>query len=203
MLSAGKQDVEPVDAEGLARALYATAQEGGTGVNTGRDAATGSAIFSVATPIKQGGSVVGVVALTSAAGEIDRLVRFEREQVLQMFIIALFVSIGLSLVLASTIANPLSDLAAAAELGRDRNCAQDGAGPRAHPRPCRAAGRDRAAVGRHARHGGGALRPDRRERTVRGRRGARDQEPAGLPALGRRHACASPSATTSARSCWT
>jgi two-component system sensor histidine kinase ChvG len=121
VLSAGKQDVAPVDAEGLARAVFATAQEGGTGVNTGRDAATGAAIFSVATPITQGGSVVGVVALTSAAGEIDRLVRFEREQVLQMFIIALFVSIGLSLVLASTIANPLSDLAAAAELGRDRN----------------------------------------------------------------------------------
>ena len=65
--------------------------------------------------------MVGVVALTSAAGEIDRLVRYEREQVLQMFVIALLVSIGLSLVLASTIANPLSDLAAAAELGRDRD----------------------------------------------------------------------------------
>jgi two-component system sensor histidine kinase ChvG len=38
-----------------------------------------------------------------------------------MFVIALMVSIGLSLVLASTIANPLSDLAAAAELGRDRD----------------------------------------------------------------------------------
>jgi two-component system sensor histidine kinase ChvG len=48
-------------------------------------------------------------------------VRAEREQVLQMFVIALLVSIGLSLVLASTIANPLSDLAAAAEIGRDKN----------------------------------------------------------------------------------
>jgi two-component system sensor histidine kinase ChvG len=38
-----------------------------------------------------------------------------------MFVVALLVSIGLSLVLASTIANPLSDLAEAAELGRDRN----------------------------------------------------------------------------------
>jgi two-component system sensor histidine kinase ChvG len=38
-----------------------------------------------------------------------------------MFVIAILVSIGLSLVLASTIANPLSDLAAAAEFGRDRN----------------------------------------------------------------------------------
>ena len=60
-------------------------------------------------------------ALTSPEGEIDGLVRYEREQVLQMFVIALLVSIGLSLVLASTIANPLSDLAAAAELGRDRD----------------------------------------------------------------------------------
>ena len=38
-----------------------------------------------------------------------------------MFIIATLVSIGLSLALAATIANPLSDLAAAAELGRDKN----------------------------------------------------------------------------------
>ena len=38
-----------------------------------------------------------------------------------MFVIAILVSIGLSLVLASTIANPLSDLATAAEIGRDRN----------------------------------------------------------------------------------
>ncbi len=59
--------------------------------------------------------------MTSAAGEIDNLVRGERERVLQMFVIATLVSIGLSLVLASTIANPISDLAAAAELGRDKD----------------------------------------------------------------------------------
>jgi two-component system sensor histidine kinase ChvG len=121
LLTMGGQDPEKVDAEGLARAVFPDALTGETGVNTGRDATTGAAIFSVATPIRRGDQVMGVVALTSAAGEIDRLVRFEREQVLQMFIIALLVSIGLSLVLASTIANPLSDLAAAAELGRDRN----------------------------------------------------------------------------------
>ena len=51
----------------------------------------------------------------------DRKVRIERERVLQMFIVALMVSIGLSLVLASTIANPLADLAEAAELGKDRD----------------------------------------------------------------------------------
>ncbi len=67
------------------------------------------------------GVVRGSVALVSAAGDIDALVRNEREQVLQVFFTAMLVSIGLSLVLASTIANPLSDLAAAAELGRDRH----------------------------------------------------------------------------------
>jgi len=77
-------------------------------------------IFSVAIPIKRNGAPVAVVGVTSPAGELDALVRREREQVLQMFVIAILVSIGLSLLLASTIANPLSDLAAAAELGRDK-----------------------------------------------------------------------------------
>ena len=106
--------------EEVARALYADARTGKTAVKTDQSA-VGGAQFSVATPIWRSGEVVGVVALTSAEGEIDRLVRYEREQILQMFVIALLVSIGLSLVLASTIANPLSDLAAAAEIGRDRD----------------------------------------------------------------------------------
>ncbi len=121
LLALGRQKPPRVDAEGLARAIFPEALTGRTGVNTGRDATTGAAIFSVATPIRSGNAVSGVVALTSAAGEIDRLVRAEREQVLQMFIIALLVSVGLSLVLASTIANPLSALADAAELGRNRD----------------------------------------------------------------------------------
>ena len=106
--------------EEQARALVADTVTIGAQVNTGRQK-DGGTIFSVATPIMQGTNVVGVVSITSAAGEIDELVKREREQVLQMFVIAIFVSIGLSLVLASTIANPLSDLAAAAELGRDKD----------------------------------------------------------------------------------
>jgi len=78
-----------------------------------------STVFAVATPIAQNDNTVGVVVLTSAAGELDQMVRSERERVLQMFVIATVVSIGLSMVLASTISNPLSDLAAAAEIGRD------------------------------------------------------------------------------------
>ncbi|MEM1233642.1 MAG: sensor histidine kinase [Pseudomonadota bacterium] len=109
-----------VSPEDQVRALLPSALVGDTEADTGRDA-EGSSVFSVATPIEQNGQIVGAIALVSAAGEIDLLVRQQREQVLQMFVIALLVSIGLSLVLASTIANPLSDLAAAAELGRDKN----------------------------------------------------------------------------------
>ena len=81
----------------------------------------GGRVFATANPIIQNGNPVGVVALASPSGEIDMLAKRERERVLQMFIVALLVSVGLSLVLASTIANPLADLAEAAELGRDRN----------------------------------------------------------------------------------
>lgn len=84
-------------------------------------AADGGTVFTVSTPIEQSGNVVGAVVLISASGEIDRLVRSERERVLQMFIVATLVSIALSLVLASTISNPISDLAEAAEIGRDRD----------------------------------------------------------------------------------
>jgi two-component system sensor histidine kinase ChvG len=77
--------------------------------------------FIVATAIERDGRPVGVVSITSAAGELDALVSREREQVLRLFLVSMTVSVILSLVLASTIANPLADLAAAAELGRDKN----------------------------------------------------------------------------------
>ncbi len=120
VIPSGAGSGEKADPETLARELFGRARNGETAVNTGRGP-DGGALFTVASPVEQGGVVTGVVALTSAEGEIDALVRFEREQVLQMFVVALLVSIGLSLVLASTIANPLADLAAAAELGRDRD----------------------------------------------------------------------------------
>ncbi|WP_444453963.1 stimulus-sensing domain-containing protein [Rhodobacter capsulatus] len=110
----------PVDTRAIAEALVPQVSAEQTVMSTRRNA-SGATIFSVATGLYQGDKRVGIVAMTSAAGEIDKLVRVEREQVLQMFVIAIIVSIGLSLVLASTIANPLADLAAAAEIGRDRH----------------------------------------------------------------------------------
>lgn len=114
------QPQTPPSIEEQLRPLVNRSIGGETQVSEGLDGA-GGALFSVVTPIQQDGQAVGVVALTSASGEIDAMVRGERERVLQMFVIATLVSIGLSLVLASTIANPLADLAAAAELGRDKN----------------------------------------------------------------------------------
>ena len=120
LTSSDAESAPSARSEDFARELVGDALEGRIRVRNQRDAA-GASVFSVAAPIEHGDEVVGAVALTTIAGQIDLLVRQEREHVLQMFVIATLVSVGLSLVLASTIANPLSDLAAAAELGRDKN----------------------------------------------------------------------------------
>ncbi len=113
-------EVTSLTGEDETRLLLKAALAGETAVRNGRQE-TGESLFSVATPVVEDGVILGVIGLTTIAGEVDTLVRIEREQVLQMFVIAILVSIGLSLVLASTIANPLSDLAAAAEIGRDKH----------------------------------------------------------------------------------
>jgi len=82
---------------------------------------SGDLLFSVTSPITRNGEVLGALVLTTVSGQINEMARNEREQVLQMFVIAILVSIGLSLVLAGTIANPLRDLALAAEAGRSKN----------------------------------------------------------------------------------
>ena len=103
----------------IARRNVGRTMERGTQVFTAGD--DGVRTYMVTTPIMQNGRNVGVAAVATAAGELDRLVAREREQVLRLFLVGLIISVGLSLVLASTIANPLADLAAAAELGRDKN----------------------------------------------------------------------------------
>ena len=105
--------------EDTVRALVPATVTGGTQASS--DNVAGDSVFTVATPILHNGVPVGVVAIVSTSGEIENLVRSERERVLQMFIIATLVSVGLSLILASTISNPISDLASAAEIGGDKN----------------------------------------------------------------------------------
>ena len=121
-LIAATSNVGPVqyDTELQARELLGDVFAGNTRIANIR-APYGESAYVAATPLMVNGSVIGAVALSSPGGLVDELVRAEREQILQMFIIAILVSIGLSMVLASTIANPLADLAAAAEIGRDKN----------------------------------------------------------------------------------
>lgn len=117
VFSSGKRSLPELPVEDQARSLVESSLAGATQVSIGRGDA--GSFIAVASPIMRDGIAVGTVALASSAGQIDAIVRSERERVLQMFVIATLVSIGLSLVLASTIANPLADLAAAAEVGRD------------------------------------------------------------------------------------
>ena len=119
ILSTGSQ-TPPAPLETQLETIVPAALDGNTKVETGLITPDGAA-FAAVTPIRQNGAIVGAVAVTTPAGEVDALARAERERVLQMFIVAILVSIGLSLVLASTIANPLADLAEAAEVGRDSN----------------------------------------------------------------------------------
>lgn len=79
------------------------------------------AVPGATVPVLHGTRPVAVMALADTSGEIARLAAAERERVFRMFLIATLISIGLSLVLASTIANPLADLAAATEIGREHN----------------------------------------------------------------------------------
>ena len=82
-------------------------------------ASNGESVFAAAAPLSRNGTQLGTVVMTSAAGEVDQIVRGQRELLLQMFLMATLVSVGLSMVLASTISNPISDLASAAEIGKD------------------------------------------------------------------------------------
>jgi two-component system, OmpR family, sensor histidine kinase ChvG len=111
---------ETIDPADNARAAFEGARGGDVATRVTRNG-EGSIFFTVATPVTVAGDLVGVVSVTSNSQELDRLVRYEREQILQMFVLAVVLSISLSLMLASTISNPLSDLAAAAEVGRDRD----------------------------------------------------------------------------------
>ncbi len=109
-----------VDPRTLASSVTPHALAGNTVGRTLIDSA-GDPLLVVATPIEGKDGPLGALVLTAAARDIAELARNQREQILQMFLIAILVSVGLSLVLASTIANPLRDLARAAELGRKKN----------------------------------------------------------------------------------
>jgi two-component system, OmpR family, sensor histidine kinase ChvG len=74
----------------------------------------GELIVSVAVPVQRFRAVLGVLLLSTQAGDIDKIVHAERLAIMRVFGVATLVNIVLSLLLSSTIANPLRRLSAAA-----------------------------------------------------------------------------------------
>jgi len=110
---------DPVTLDASLSALLSENLAGRTAAHTHRDDADMWIVASA--PVMVNGQVQGAIVLWRDASDTARLMRYDREQVMQFFLIALIVSVGLSFVLASTIANPLADLAVAAELGKNRD----------------------------------------------------------------------------------
>ena len=74
----------------------------------------GEQIVSVAVPVQRFRAVLGVLMLSTQGGDIDKIVAAEQRAILRVFGVAALVNAILSMLLASTIANPLRRLAAAA-----------------------------------------------------------------------------------------
>lgn len=74
----------------------------------------GELIVSVAVPIQRFRAVLGVLLLSTQAGDIDKIVHAERFAILRVFGVATLVNVIVSLLLSSTIATPLRRLSAAA-----------------------------------------------------------------------------------------
>jgi len=75
-------------------------------------------ILSVAVPIQRLRAVSGVLFVTTEGGDIDDILRQERFTLIEVFLVAFAVMLMTSLYLASTIAEPVKRLAAAADIVR-------------------------------------------------------------------------------------
>ena len=80
-----------------------------------RTRSTGGLLLSGAVPVQRYKQVVGAVMLTSSGERIDATLFEIRMAILQLFVFALAITVGVSLYLAGTIARPLRRLALAAE----------------------------------------------------------------------------------------
>ncbi len=113
----------------VAQEMFARNRDGVTASYT-HGAGTDDMWLAASAPIIVDGAFSGAVFLRRESDDTALLMRQEREQIYQFFLIAVLVSLGLSYVLASTIANPLADLAMAAELGKRRDARKNQPGAR-------------------------------------------------------------------------
>ncbi len=106
--------VETPNGNGTAYSEVVTALTGSPGSKTRRTTG-GDTVVSVAVPVQRFRAVLGVLLLSTEAGDIDKIIDNERYAIMRTFGIAVFVSALLSILLASTIASPLRRLSDAAE----------------------------------------------------------------------------------------
>ncbi|MDZ5697384.1 sensor histidine kinase [Chelativorans sp. M5D2P16] len=106
-------DKEQPGGSGVAYEEVMTALTDGVPRALVRRSEQGEHIISVAVPIQRFRAVLGVLQL-STQGDVDRILAEERLAILRVFGVAALVTAVLSLLLASTIANPLRRLSAAA-----------------------------------------------------------------------------------------
>lgn len=105
---------ETPDGNGTAYKEVVSALTGSSASKT-RVTVDGDTIVSVAVPVQRFRAVLGVLLLSTEAGDIDKIIRAERFAILRTFVVAAVVTFLLSLLLTRTIARPLQKLSAAAE----------------------------------------------------------------------------------------
>ena len=105
---------DPPDGNGTAYSEVITALTG-VPASQSRRTANGDTIVSVAVPVQRFRAVLGVLLLSTQAGDIDKIIRGERQAIGRTFMVAMIVTLLLSILLASTIARPFKRLSAAAE----------------------------------------------------------------------------------------
>ena len=106
------EEIGPQDARYLPEVGRAL---GGVAASGVRGNARGETIVSVAVPIGRSHAFRGALLLSTQGGDIDAILASERFSLLQVFLVAAFVMIVLSLLLAGAIAGPVRRLAEAAE----------------------------------------------------------------------------------------
>lgn len=79
----------------------------------------GELILSAATPIRKGNDIVGLILVTRSDTSIENTFANTRLDILKLFLVALTITIALSLYLSGVIGHPLRQLASAAEAIRE------------------------------------------------------------------------------------
>jgi two-component system sensor histidine kinase ChvG len=100
--------------EGFRNPVIQPAMEGDTARAVWSDGKNGL-ILSISAPIQRFKEVLGVVTLTTSGARIDQAVAEVRRDILNVFLVALAVTILMSFYLASTITNPIRRLAEGAD----------------------------------------------------------------------------------------